>query len=300
VNRTTPRTLALTLAVGLGLAAAAPTAAGAIGGYSTPLPQLTVELDDAVEDAGHMEGRVRLSSPLDEELTANLRVHFPDAGPEDVVCENDDTEYCTNAFTVDIPAGATEADFEVDLVTGDGAEDAEVLRIVIDGSYPFGRARKGNPAEAVIYDGDGLDLALADDPEAPEGDPGSDGTLGLVVEADQAVPHPVTFRIRTSPAGGYNAATPTVDHQPIDLVVELPAGDTEVTVEVPLVGDQLDEATQELFFGHIEDLSHGEVALSGSPTVARITDDDAPVVTWKTPGGYQSPSRSARSAALTA
>ncbi len=285
------RTLIATTVLALGLVGA-PTAAGALpGGYSTPLPRLTVELDDTTESAGLLEGRLRLSSPIADDLSVPLGVRFPDAGPWDVAGTDVD---------VDIPAGATELAFDIGVVDGDGPEAAELIGIEIEGAHPSGRVRTGRAATAVIYDGDGLDLALVDDPEAAEGDPGTDGTLDLVVAADQAVPHDVTFRVRTSIAGGYNAATSGVDLAPVDVVVELPAGETGVTVAVPLVGDQLDEEPYELFFGTLSEPSHGEVALSGATTVARIIDDDGPVVTWERPGGYQSSSRSARSAALTA
>ena len=313
---TTPRSLALALALGLGLATSVATAAGAAGGYETPTPTpppigaddlvtarplLSVEIDDIDEHDFDLPGRLTLSAPLVQDLDTTVQVLFPDADPEDVDCpEVDFGSPCSWTLGVAVPAGATEVPFELEILDDGQDEDAEVLRVAIGSTYPAHAVRLGPADDAVIYDGDGLDLALVDDPEAPEGDPGSDGTLDLVVEADQAVPHPVTFRVRTSAVGGYNGATPGVDHQPVDVVVELPAGATSIAVPVPLVGDQLDETDQELLFGHIEDLSHGEVALSGSPTVARILDDDGPVVTWKRPGGYQSPSRSARSAAFTA
>ena len=113
------------------------------------------------------------------------------------------------------------------------------------------------------------------------------------------MPHPVSFRVHTGVVGGYNGALPGLDHDPIDVIVELPAGETEVTVEVALVGDQLNESA-ELFFAYVSDPSHGEIAFNGGTAVARILDDDGPVVTWKRPGDYQSPSRSALSAARTA
>lgn len=311
----TPRRLAAGLALALGLALT-PTAAGAAtgdatprptppppagpGGLTTELPLLSIELDDATEQAFHLPGRLVLSAPLGQDLDATVQVLFPDAQDLDVSCpEVDFGGPCPWTLGVDIPAGVTEVPFALEILDDGLAEDAEVLRVAVGSVHPARAVRVGPSDEAVIYDGPGLELGLADDPETSEGDPGTDGTLDLVVEANQAVPHPVTFRVRTGIVGGYNGATPGVDHQPVDIVVELPAGETSVTVEVPLVGDQLTEP-DELLFGYLQDPSHGEVAFDGGTTVARILDDDAPVVTWKRPGGYQSPSRSARSAELTA
>ncbi|HEX7132095.1 MAG TPA: Calx-beta domain-containing protein [Iamia sp.] len=312
---TTPtRRLATGLALALGLALT-PTVVGAadfkaptpappppVGAddFAIARPLLSIEIDDVSEADFDLPGRLLLSAPLDQDLSTTVQVLFPDADPEDVNCpEVDFGSPCPWTLGVDIPAGETEVPFELEILDDELEEDAEVLRAAVSFVHPASAVRLGSPDDAVIYDGAGLELGLVADPEADEGDPGSDGPLDLVVEANQAVPHPVSFRVSTAIVGGYNGATPGVDHEPVDVVVELPAGETTLTVAVPLIGDQQSEA-DELFFGHLGDLSHGEIALSGGSVVARILDDDAPVVTWKRPGSYQSPSRSARSAALTA
>jgi len=314
-RRTPTRRLVATAALGLGLLAA-PTAAGAAtaldtpsgpsrppvvdGGLITARPLLTVELDDAVEAAGEVQGRLRLSSPLARGLSVDVRMLFPGAGPEDIGCEWQSGGSCDHVVEVDVAPGVTVAPFELDVVDdGAGGEDAELVGVEVATVHPSSAVRVGPAAEAVLYDGDGLDLALVDDPEALEGDAGSAGTLQLVVETDQAVPHPVSFRVSTGVVGGYNGATPGVDHQPVDLVVQLAPGATDLAVAVPLIGDDVDEP-DEILFGNLGDLSHGEVALSGGTTVARILDDEVAVGSGSRPGGYQSPSRSARSAAFTA
>jgi hypothetical protein len=300
VNRTTRHlTAALALALGLGLA---PTAAGAADGSTTSRPtppppvgpddlavqrpSLSIELDDIDEVDFHMPGRLVLSSPLDVELSTQVQVLFPDADPEDVSCPEVDFGLpCSWTLGVDIPAGATEVPFELEVLDDQLAEDAEVVRVAVTSTHPDSAVQVGPAADALIYDGAGLELAILDDPEAIEGDAGSGGTLDLVVEANQAVPHPVTFRVHTGIVGGSDGALPGVDHQAVDVVVELPAGDTTVSVEVPLVGDDLVEP-DELLFGYVEDPSHGEVAFDGSTTVARILDDDTAVVGRPRPGGF--------------
>jgi hypothetical protein len=315
-TRTRRLTAGLALALGLGLA---PSATAGATGHKAPTPApppppigaddivtarplLSVELDDAVEAAGLIEGRLRLSSPLDTPLQVDVAYRFPGVGPQDLGCEWLSGGGCDHRLELELEPGTTLASFTIDVVDdGAGGEDAELVGVELEHPHPASAVRLGPAAEAVLYDGDGLELALADDaPEAPEGDPGSDGTLDLVVEANQAVPHPVTFRVRTGIVGGYNGATPPGDYAAVDVVVELPAGETTLAVEVPLVGDQLDEEPYELLFGHVQEPSHGEIAFDGGTAVARILDDDGPVVTWERPGDYQSPSRSARSAALTA
>lgn len=303
-----------TAALALGLLAV-PTAAGAATGYATsrptppppvgaddlavPLPDLTVEAFDVLEGDGALAGRLTLSAPLTTDLTVAVTPVLIDIDPWDHGCLDPGDGSCGSDERVEIPAGATQADVEISVWTDDGAEPAERYGFAIDADED--RVDVGPQAEAVLYDGDGLDLRFAEDqPEGDEGDPGADGTLDLVVTADQALPHPVTFRVHSGAAGGYNAALPGVDFTPIDVVAELPAGETELTVPLPLVGDDLDERPYELVYAYLSDPSHGEVPLGDGTSLARIIDDDRPVVAWKTPGGYQSSSRSARSAALTA
>lgn len=314
MNRTTRHlTAALALALGVGLAPTAaagaadgsaprPTPPPPAGGHAiaTPAPPppvgaddlaverptLSIELDDVAEVDLHMPGRLVLSSPLDVDLSTQVQVLFPDADPEDVSCPEVELGLpCSWTFGVDVPAGATEVPFDLEIIDDEIDEDAEVLRVAVTSAHPDSAVHVGPPADGVIYDGAGLELAIVDAPEAVEGDPGADGTLDLVVEADQAVPHPVTFRVHTGIVGGDNGALPGVDHQAVDVVVELPAGDTTLTVEVPLVGDELVEP-DELLFGYVEDPSHGDVAFDGSTTVARILDDDTGVVGRPRLGGF--------------
>jgi hypothetical protein len=312
----TTRTLTAGLALALGLALA-PTAAGAAGSkapnptptlpppvgaddIATVRPDLSIELDDSTEYA-FTDGRIRLSSPLDQDLHVVVGILFPEVQPSEVWCETAPGGGCDHTRWLVIEAGDTVAEFEIESIDpSSGDEDAELIGAEITSVTPQTAVAVADPsAEALIYDGDGLDLELVGEAEASEGDPGSPGTLGFVVEADQAVPHPVGFRFHTGIVGGDNGATPGVDHAPVDVVAELPAGETTVTVDVPLVGDQLAEP-DELFFGYIDEPTHGKIWVGHSTAVGRILDDDQPVVTWKAPGGYQSPSRSARSAALTA
>lgn len=311
-TRTRRLTAGLALALGL---AVVPTAAGAADGYATPRPtppppvgsddlaiprpDLTVEAFDATEADGAVTGRLTLSHALTVDLHVDVSPRLIDTDQADFGCPDLTPQGCVWSIEADIPAGSTQVEVDLSVWDDDGPESAErygfEAQVLEDHLVDVGA-----PIDAVLYDGSGLELSLVDDaPEALEGDPGTDGTLDLVVEANQAVPHPVSFRVRTGVVGGYNGALPGVDHEPVDVVVELPAGDTTLTVEVPLLGDQLSEP-DELLFGYLQDPSHGEVAFDGGTSVARILDDDGPVVTWKRPGGYQSPSRSARSAAFTA
>ena len=250
-----------------------------------PLPDLTIEAFDATEADGQVEGRLTLSSPLTVDLSVSVSPQLIDVNEWDLACPNPGGGGCGWTFDVDIPAGATTADFDLSVYDDDGPEPAERYGFAAT-VWDEDIVDVGPTAEAVLYDGSGLELGFAEsNPEAPEGDPGSDGTLDLVVEASQAVVHPVTFRVHTVIVG--DGATPGLDYQPIDVIAELPAGETETTIEVPLVGDNINELPYELLMAHVSDPSHGEIALSGGTTVPRILDDDGPVVTWKRPGSYR-------------
>lgn len=292
----TTRTLTLAGALALGLALApSPTPASAARGFTTPKPALTITLDDATESDGEVTGAVHLSSPLTADLAATVQVLFPDSGPEDLGCPTLGPG-CPWTIDLDLPAGATSAAFEVSVVEGDGPEATEVVGAAISHTWPADRVTVGAGAEAYLFDGDGLDLSIADEAEVDEGDPGDDRTLDVVVTADQAVPEDVGVHVHTAIVG--ESAVPPADYAAVDVIAVIPAGATSTTVEVPVVGDQLAEA-DELLLVFAGDPSLGEVAFDGTTLVGRILDDDG-FTRPGGPGGYQSPSRSARSAERTA
>lgn len=114
-------------------------------------------------------------------------------------------------------------------------------------------------------------LSVAD-AEAWEGDLGSAARLEFVVTASRAPSEPLTFRFHTGIVGF--GAEPGVDHEVVDLIAEIPAGATQVTIEVPIHGDVLDEA-DELLFGWADTPSAGSFGFEGT-SIGRILDDDGP------------------------
>lgn len=300
MNTTTIRRLTAATALTLGLAAAPlPALAGSdasptappppprgAGGFKANLPDLTVELDDASEADGLIEGRVRLQAPLTTDLSTTVQVLFPGASPWDLACpEPGPWGGCSWTMGIDIPAGATVVPFDIGIDdSGDGDEPAELLRVEISNVWPANKVDVGPAADAWIFDGDGLDLSIPDELEVAEGDPGDGHRLDVVVTADQAVPVDVSVRVHTAIVGG--SAVPPADYAAVDVIAVIPAGATSTTVEVPIVGDQVAEP-DELLLVDAGDPSLGGMAFDGTTMVGRILDDDtvAPGQGFQAPGG---------------
>jgi hypothetical protein len=243
------------------------------GGFKTPtapLPDLTIDTWDASESDGSVDGQVHLSAPLDEDLFVTVNPLFITTNEWDFGCPEPGDGFCGWYIDLEIPAGQTGATFEMSIVDDDGAEPAEIFgfdAVVWDD----GIVDVGPPAQAYLFDGEGIQLSLADEAESWEGDVGSNQTLDFVVTASQAPPEDLWVGFHTAVVGF--GATPDVDHEAVNEYFVLPAGQTEVTIEVPVIGDVLDE-DDELLFGHIEDPSMGDIGLSDGTAVGRILDDD--------------------------
>jgi hypothetical protein len=113
------------------------------------------------------------------------------------------------------------------------------------------------------------------DTEVVEGDPGDSNALAFEITASKAPASDVTLRAHTGNLGF--EATPGVDFVPIDEIVTMPAGETSIVVEVPVIGD-LEAEHDELVIIWISDPSAGSIELSGSTALGRILDDDTPTI----------------------
>ena len=113
------------------------------------------------------------------------------------------------------------------------------------------------------------------DTEVVEGDPGDANVLAFQVTASKAHSSDVTLRAHTGNLGF--EATPGVDFVPVDEIVTMPAGQTSLVVEVPVIGD-LEPEHDELVIIWLSDPSAGSIALSGSTALGRILDDDTPTI----------------------
>lgn len=111
------------------------------------------------------------------------------------------------------------------------------------------------------------------DAEVLEGDPGDGQVLSFDVLGSHAIGSDVTFRAYSGNLGF--EATPGTDFTSIDETVTMPAGATQTSVEVPVVGD-LDVEDDELVIVWLEDASAGSI--TDGTALGRILDDDAPTI----------------------
>jgi hypothetical protein len=113
------------------------------------------------------------------------------------------------------------------------------------------------------------------DTEVIEGDPGDSNVLAFEVTASKPHTADVTLRAHTGNLGF--EATPGVDFVPIDEIITMPAGETSLIVEVPVIGD-LEAEHDELVIIFLSDPSVGSIGLSGGTALGRIIDDDTPTI----------------------
>ncbi|WP_436793779.1 Calx-beta domain-containing protein [Actinospongicola halichondriae] len=225
-----------------------------------PPPTITVSDATAYEADGSMAFRMVLSEP------APVGMHITTS----IVHEDTDGADFVPVLFDDIAPGMTEYMVPVGLAADDGVEDVEnfVLEVDNDAGYEV----HNSSADGFILDGDGPQLEIVD-AETPEGDPGDDNHIEVVVQASYAPLEDVTFRLYSGVFG--SEAEPGIDFEPIDEVVTLPAGETSVSTMIPIVEDLLDE-DDELLPVYGEDQSAGDFGLDGGSAVLRILDDDEP------------------------
>jgi hypothetical protein len=247
-----------------------PTAPGGFTTRTPDLPDLTVSLEDLVEEHELGSGTLHLSEALDQDLFVTVNVLNVDTDPWDWACSIDGGIGCDGFVDVTIPAGDVEAEFEV-LAAVDGlAEPTEQFGVTLS-VWDTDVVDVGDDAFALLYDADGIHLSVAD-AEAVEGDAGDGGVLEVVVTSSSAAPVAIDVDVATGIVGF--GATPGVDHVALDTTVTIPAGETEVVVEVEVIGDDVVEP-DELLFLTISDPSLGSIDLSDTTALGRILDDDA-------------------------
>ena len=257
-------TAAATTFAGIALLAA-PAAAGELQDPSQlppPPPPPTMTVSDATEYEanGSIAFHVDLSEPAPPGMIITTSITHEDTDDADFV----------PVLVGNIGAGDTEYTIHVGLADDDGVEDVEnfVLNVENNAGYDV----QNSSADGFILDGNGPQMEIID-VSAPEGDPGDDNQIDVVVQASYAPLEDLTFRLYTGVFGF--EATPGEDYEHIDQIVTLPAGETSVSTPIPIVEDLLDEPT-ELLPVYAGDSSAGDFGLDGGSGIMRILDADEP------------------------
>ena len=146
----------------------------------------------------------------------------------------------------------------------------------------------GTTAQFTIADNDPRPRAVIDDTDVVEGNSGTTNavfTIRLVDSLGFGVPTPSGQSVQVEATTVAGTATEGSDFQPIATIVTIPAGATSATVSVPVVGDTLDEGSEN-FTVHLGAVLNADVDPNTFAT-GTIIDDDTPAGTGDVPGQLQ-------------
>ena len=138
---------------------------------------------------------------------------------------------------------------------------------------PSGNTLLRSRAEGTIVNDDAL-LSIAD-ADVIEGDADTPSTMRLTVTMSDPAADEVSFRYRTVPTSldplAFDSAEPDEDFTPVDAVGTFAPGQTELVLEIPVVGDDVAEAAEtfDVVLSHIVGGFPGDVRAT-----ARIDNDD--------------------------
>jgi Tol biopolymer transport system component len=222
-------------------------------------PAVTSPPTVSVADASAIEG-----SELDFAVTLSAAA----AGPVTVTASTaggsaqSGTDFTATSEPVTIPAGSTAASFKVQTTQDALDEPDETMTVTLSG--PSGATIADGTATGTIVDDDPLPSVTIGDASASEGDP-----VGFPITLSAASSRSVTVRLTTS---NDTAAAPGDYTAQNDVLVTVPAGQTQVTASVPTTEDATNEPTETF----TSTLSAAANAVLGAETVAfgTIFDDD--------------------------
>lgn len=206
---------------------------------------------------------VDLNKPGESDLTV-------DYATADGTATASDGDYTPTSGTLTIPAGARTSSIEVDVGPDTVAEHHETLNLLL--GSPTGATLGRDLAIGTIRNDDGPRLSVSGPASVTEGAPGQTRTVAFTVsltdpataDHDVSVDYTTVDGTATADGGDYQATAGTLT---------IPAGVSDGTVEVPVLGDDVDEPDEDLSL----ELSEPVMARLGTATAdATITDDDDP------------------------
>ena len=264
-------------------------------GSTSSVGQVTATIlnDDAaprlsVVDARVVEGNsgtkqlaftVALSNPSNQAITFDWATAV-DGGVNGATVGTDFTGVGTTMVT--IPAGATSATLNVDIVGDTTVEADETFFVNITNAKMGGAALVVTKAQAKGTIGnDERTLSLSAGPTVVEGSPvsgvplvGTNADFTVTLDSVSAYDVTATFSVAGFAAVGGHAATLGTDFTaPSVLTLMIPAGQTSGTFTVPVIKDALHEV-DETFKVTLVSATNAAVGAAGE-AVGTITDDDA-------------------------
>ena len=234
-----------------------------------------VSIADARDDEGahSLSFAVTLSAP--SALPVSVDWATGDAETDDMYgMATADMDYAMSSGTLSFAAGQTELMVTVDLMHDDLDEHDEMFAVTLSNVM---HAMLGDAAAVgTIVDDDAAPSLSIADASASE----SDGDLMFTVtlDAESALPISVDWATgdMATPGNAHGMATADVDYAAGSGMLEFAPGDTEMSVSVAIMSDDIDEH-DEVFAVHLSSAAYATLA-DGAATGTIEDDDDAPSV----------------------
>ncbi len=228
-------------------------------------PTPTISIADAPPQAENNVNPLRFVVTLSGPNQAAVSVTASTADGTATLANSD---YQSRAISVNFASGVTSQDFDVTKFGDATFEGDETLAVNLTNptsSTPGINILDGNATGTITNDDAGPAVSIADAARA-EGDAGS-ANLGFNVSITNAVGADVVVGFSTTPLD----ATANVDYTTTSSTATIIAGNTTVTANVPVLGDNIDEF-DERFLITLSPTSTSTIAVGAA--IGTITDDD--------------------------
>ena len=254
------------------------TATGAIEDDDEP-PTISIAGAGGGESDGPLMFAVSLDAPSGLPVTVDWSTDVAATPSQGSDMATADGDYESASGTLNFPAGETEMMIPVKLVDDELDEHREEFVVTL-----------GNPMYAVLGT-EAATGAIEDDDEPPTisiagaGGGESDGPLMFAVSLDAPSGLPVTVDwstdVAATPSQGSDMATADGDYESASGTLNFPAGETEMTIRVVLIDDQLVELPEEF----VVTLGNPMYAVLGTETATGAIEDDDKAPTISIAGG---------------
>ncbi|MDE0038158.1 MAG: fibronectin type III domain-containing protein, partial [Gammaproteobacteria bacterium] len=244
-----------------------------------------VSIADARDDEGaaSLSFAVTLSAP--SALPVSVDWATGDAATDDMYgMATADMDYAMGSGTLSFAAGQTELMVSVDLMDDALDEHDEVFAVMLSNAM---YAMLGDAsAMGTIVDNDAApSVSIAD---ASGGESAGDMMFTVTLDAESALPISVDWATgdMATPGDAYGMATADVDYASGSGMLAFEPGDTEMSVAVAIMSDDIDEH-DEMFAVNLSGAAYATLA-DGSATGTIEDDDDAPSVSIADASGPES------------
>ncbi|SDD06044.1 Calx-beta domain-containing protein [Pedobacter soli] len=181
---------------------------------------------------------------------------------------SDYTAIVTKIIT--IPAGQTSATITIPVLNDDVVEGTETLIATLGTSANPGVTVSNVPATINIIDGTTATVTVTATADGAE--PSTPGQFTFTLSHPSATATQITYTVN-------GTATSGTDYTSIGTTITIPAGQTTVTLPVPVLDDNINEGNETVIITMNATTSNPLITASTSPATVNIRDNRAPVAT---------------------